>query len=256
MLTANETVAAEYRKRALPFLYRVHGEPDPDKVEELIAFVRKNGVEIDKKKQKITPREIQQALLRIKGQPGEALISRVILRTMQQACYDVTPRGHFGLAAKDYCHFTSPIRRYPDLQIHRIIRDDLHGRLNDRKIGHYREILPDVARQTSMTERRAQNVERETEKLKKCQYMLSHIGEIFDGVISGVTGWGLYVELPNTVEGLVSVSGMCDDDYSFDEEKRAMTGRLSRRSYTLGDPVRVRVQGGDLRTRTIEFELI
>lgn len=218
MLTANETVAQEFCERKIPFLYRIHEDPDPDKIENLIAFVRKNGVKIEKNRQKITPKEIQQALERIKGEPNEALISRVILRSMQQARYDTECSGHFGLAAKYYCHFTSPIRRYPDLQIHRIIHDVIRGRMTEERKQHYRDLLGDVAVRTSQTERRADECERETEKLKKAQYMSSHIGEEFDGVISGVTGWGLYVELPNTVEGLVPASEMKDDYYIFSED--------------------------------------
>ena len=255
MLTANETVAQDFCEKKIPFLYRIHEDPDPDKIEDLIAFVRKNGVKIEKNRQKITPKEIQRALERIKGEPNEALISRVILRSMQQARYDTECSGHFGLAAKYYCHFTSPIRRYPDLQIHRIIHDVIRGRMTEERKQHYRDLLGDVAVRTSQTERRADECERETEKLKKAQYMSTHIGEEFDGVISGVTGWGLYVELPNTVEGLVPASEMKDDYYIFSEEDHSMTGRLSGRTFVMGDPVRVRVKATDLRARTIDFVL-
>ncbi len=255
MLSANETVAEEFKKAKIPFIYRVHEDPDPDKVEELLSFVRGQGVKIDKTHQKIKPLEIQKALKRIEGKPNEPLISRVILRSMQQARYETQCKGHFGLAAKYYCHFTSPIRRYPDLQIHRIIRDTLRGRMKPEKLEHYAEILDDVAVQCSNTERRADEVERETEKLKKAQYMQAHIGEEFEGIISSVTGWGLYVELPNTVEGLVRIAEIRDDYYTYDEENHTLQGKLSGKLYRLGDTVRVKMSAADLRARTIDFEL-
>ena len=171
MLSANETVAEEFAEKKIPFVYRVHEDPNPDKIEELIAFVRKQGIIIDKKKQSIAPMELQQALKKIEGTPEEGLISRVILRSMQQARYSTECTGHFGLAAKYYCHFTSPIRRYPDLQIHRIIKDFLRGRMNETRKAYYKEILDDVALKSSTAERRADDVERDTEKLKKAQFM-------------------------------------------------------------------------------------
>ncbi len=255
MLTANETVAEEFLKKKIPFVYRVHEEPDPDKMEESIAFVRTQGVPIEKKKQKISPKEIQTALRHIQGTPLEAQISRVLLRSMSQARYSPECSGHFGLAAKYYCHFTSPIRRYPDLQIHRIIHDVIRGRMNERKIAHYREILSEVCRQSSTTERRAEEAERETLKLKKAEYMASRIGETFEGVISGVTNWGIYVELDNTVEGLVPVSWMYEDYFEYDELKRAMVGRLGGKVYALGDRVKVKMMSADLKARTIDFAL-
>ncbi len=255
MLTANETVAEDFLKRKIPFVYRVHEDPDPDKMEETIAFVRKQGVAIEKKKQKITPKEIKVSLNSIKGTPEEPQISRVLLRSMSQARYGTECTGHFGLAAKYYCHFTSPIRRYPDLQIHRIIHETLRGRMNAERIRHYHDILGKVCTQSSTTERRADEVERETLKLKKAQYMSAHVGETFEGVISGVTNWGMYVELSNTVEGLVPVVQMREDYFEFDETKRALVGRLSGKSYALGDTVRVKMVSADLKARTIDFEL-
>jgi ribonuclease R len=254
MLSANETVAEEFAEKKIPFVYRVHEDPDPDKIEELIAFVRKQGIIIDKKKQSIAPMELQQALKKIEGTPEEGLISRVILRSMQQARYSTECTGHFGLAAKYYCHFTSPIRRYPDLQIHRIIKDFLRGRMNETRKAYYKEILDDVALKSSTAERRADDVERDTEKLKKAQFMQSRVGEEYDGVISGVTGWGFYVELPNTVEGLVHMQNLRDDYYEYDEENRRVVGRLSGRTYSLGDPVKIRVIGAEPAAGTIDFE--
>ena len=255
MLAANETVAEEFCKREIPFVYRIHREPDPEKIESVLKFVRSQGVRIDKKKQNITPKEIQQAVESVQGTPVETMVSYVILRAMQQARYEPTCDGHFGLAAKYYCHFTSPIRRYPDLQIHRIIHDCIRGRMTPERIQHYNDILEEVARQSSVTERRATECERETEKLKKAEYMYERIGQEFEGKISSVTSWGMYVELPNTIEGLVRAADMTDDYYSFDETKQAMVGRLSGKMYRLGDTVTVYVKDADLRMHTVDFTL-
>ena len=204
MLLANETVAQEYCTGDYPFVYRTHENPDPEKIESLLMLLHNEGVNIQKSGQEITPGEIQEILESIEGMPNEAQISRLTLRTMKQAKYTTECSGHFGLAAKYYCHFTSPIRRYPDLQIHRIIHDRLRGRLvREGRTEHYKEILDEVARQSSVCERRADEAERESDKLKKAEYMSYHLGEEYEGIISGVTGWGLYVELPNTVEGLI-----------------------------------------------------
>ncbi|MGX8728814.1 MAG: ribonuclease R, partial [Lachnospiraceae bacterium] len=203
MLAANETVAETFYRADIPFLYRVHGEPDPEKMEKVLAMMRDQDVPVTKLRQKITPKEIQKALKNLRDHPAEEMLSRLLLRAMQQARYSPECEGHFGLAAKYYTHFTSPIRRYPDLQIHRIIHEHLSKSLDGRKLQHYAAILPDVAEMCSRTERAAAEVERETENLKKAQYMLRHIGETFVGVISSVTSWGAYVELQNTVEGLV-----------------------------------------------------
>ena len=255
MLAANETVAEEFCKREIPFVYRIHSEPDPEKIESVLKFVRSQGVRIDKKMQNITPKEIQQAVESVQGTPVETMVSYVILRAMQQARYEPTCDGHFGLAAKYYCHFTSPIRRYPDLQIHRIIHDCIRGRMTPERIQHYNDILEEVARQSSVTERRATECERETEKLKKAEYMYERIGQEFEGKISSVTSWGMYVELPNTIEGLVRAADMTDDYYSFDETKQAMVGRLSGKTYRLGDTVTVYVKDADLRMHTVDFTL-
>lgn len=255
MLLANETVAREYCTREIPFLYRTHDQPDMDRMESVLGFIRRQGVPVSKEAEEITPREIQEILEAISGTPMEPLISRLLLRSMKQARYTTGCSGHFGLAARYYCHFTSPIRRYPDLQIHRIIKDDLRGRMNDQKKEYYASFLEEVARQTSAAERRAEEAERETDKMKMAEYMYYHIGEVYEGVISGVTGWGIYVELPNTVEGLVHVSSMRDDFYHFDEENYQMCGEVTKKTYSLGDPVRVRVADADVGNRTIDFVL-
>ena len=257
MLMANETVAQEYCTEEIPFVYRTHDNPDPEKVESLLTLLHNQGVKIQKAKEEITPKEIQQIIESIEGLPNEAMISRLVLRSMKQAKYTTECSGHFGLAAKYYCHFTSPIRRYPDLQIHRIIKDNLRGRLmREGRTEHYAEILDEVARQSSVCERRADEAERESDKLKKAEYMSYHLGEEFEGIISGVTGWGLYVELPNTVEGLVHVNTLRDDYYVFDQETYELRGEMTKKVYKLGDKVRIRVADADKMLKTVDFELV
>lgn len=255
MLLANETVAQEFCGRGLPFLYRVHETPDADKMEGLLTLLRNQGLTVQKAGEQITPLEIQKILAQIDGRPDEAFISRLILRTMKQARYSAQCSGHFGLAAKYYCHFTSPIRRYPDLQIHRIIKDQLRGRMNESRIENYKEILDSVAEQSSAMERRAEEAERETEKFKKAEYMGYHLGEVFEGTISGVTGWGLYVELDNTVEGLVHINTLRDDFYVFHEETYELVGEMMHHRYVLGQKVKVRVADTDPVQKTIDFTL-
>jgi len=263
MLAANETVAQHFYWMELPFVYRVHDVPDADRLQKLSAIISNFGYSmkaVGKAKSKVSseeihPKEIQKLLARIAGTPEEAMISRMALRSMKQAKYSVECTGHFGLACAYYCHFTSPIRRYPDLQIHRIIKEQLRGRMNDDRTAHYRELLPEVAKHSSETERRADEAERETDKLKKVEYMEQHVGESFDGVISGVTGWGLYVELPNTVEGLVHISKLYGDYYYYSEKSSELVGEATGRCFKLGMPVRVKVDGCDRFTRTIDFSL-
>ena len=256
MLLANETVAKEYCKGEFPFVYRTHDNPDPEKVESLLTLLRNQGISVVKSGEEITPKEIQTILEKIEGLPNEAQISRLTLRTMKQARYTTECSGHFGLAARYYCHFTSPIRRYPDLQIHRIIKDNLRGRI--QRVGqteHYREILDEVARQSSVCERRAEEAERECAKMKKAEYMSYHLGEVFEGIVSGVTGWGLYVELPNTVEGLIHVNTLRDDFYVFDQEAYELRGEMSHKVFRLGQKVRVRVEDADAMMKTVDFVL-
>lgn len=256
MLMANETVAEECCREDMPFVYRTHENPDPEKVESLLTLLHNQGVSIQKTGQEITPKEIQTILESIEGLPNEPQISRLTLRTMKQAKYTTQCSGHFGLAAKYYCHFTSPIRRYPDLQIHRIIKDRLRRRLErEGKTEHYQEILEDVARQSSVCERRADEAERESDKLKKAEYMSYHIGEEYEGIISGVTGWGFYVELPNTVEGLVHVNTLRDDYYTFDQDAYELRGDMTGRVFALGQKVTVRVADADTMLKTVDFVL-
>lgn len=254
MLVANETVAEDYFWQEIPFLYRVHETPDDDKMKKLVTFLQNFGYTMHMQGgQEIRPKEVQKLLDKIEGTPEEAMISRLALRSMKQARYSPDNDGHFGLATQYYTHFTSPIRRYPDLQIHRIIKECLHGNMDARKTAHFEKILPEVAVQTSALERRADEAERETDKMKKVQYMEHYIGEEFEGVISGVTNWGFYVELPNTVEGLVHVNELRGDYFVFDEAHYELVGEMTRKTYKLGQTIRVRVTACDRYARTIDF---
>lgn len=255
MLMANETIAEDYFWQDIPFEYRVHGAPNPEKVERLSEIIKNFGYYFKASGENVHPKEFQKLLKKIEGTPEEGFISRMTLRSMQQAQYSVDCTGHFGLAAKYYCHFTSPIRRYPDLQIHRIIKDNLHGRLQGQRLNHYETILPVVAKDNSKDERRAQEAEREVEKLKKVQYMSKHLGESFDGIISGVTEYGFYVELYNTIEGMVRIATIPDDFYIYNEETMEIIGKKSGKIYRMGQQVNVVVVRVDKLLRVIDFEL-
>ena len=253
MLVTNETIAEDYYWQELPFVYRSHEAPDADKMRELSVFISNFGHRVKFTGNEIHPMQVQQLLSGIEGVPEENLISRLVLRSMKRAKYTVDSLGHFGLATKYYCHFTSPIRRYPDLIIHRIIKENLHGKLNERRIEHYDSILPDIAEQSGMLERRAEAAEREVHKLKKAEYMLDHIGEVYEGIISGVTGWGIYVELPNTIEGMVRITDMTDDDYVYDDRNFRVYGKYTGKEYLLGQKAVVEVLRASLDMRTVDF---
>ena len=255
MLAANETVAEEYCMLGLPFVYRTHENPDMEKMETVLEMVHQAGIKVKKGKETISPKEVQKILKELEGMECEPFFARLILRSMKQAKYTVEDTGHFGLAAKYYCHFTSPIRRYPDLQIHRIIKETLRGKMTEAKIQHYRGILEEVARQSSAMERRAEEVERETIKMKKAEYMKQHIGEAFEGTVSGVTEWGFYVELDNTVEGLVHVNSLTDDYYTFDKDRYCLVGDMTGRAYRMGQRVKVWVENADENTKTVDFKI-
>ncbi len=256
MLAANETVAEDYFWQELPFLYRSHENPEPEKIQRLATFINNFGYSIHKNSDEIHPKEIQKLLAKIEGSDEEMLISRLTLRSMKRAQYTTECVGHFGLAAKYYCHFTSPIRRYPDLQIHRIIKENLHGGIKEKRIRHYEAILGEVAKHTSKTERRADDAERDTDKLKMVQYMEEHIGEEFEGVISGMTSWGIYVELPNTIEGMVPVTSLQDGRYRYDENHYEMVNEVTNNTYKLGQRVLVKAVRTDRMLRTIDFEMV
>lgn len=255
MLIANETIAEDYFWQELPFVYRIHDNPDPEKMLKLSLFINNFGYAIKSSQEDIHPKELQKLLEKIDGTDEESLISRLTLRSMKQAKYSTVGTGHFGLATKYYCHFTSPIRRYPDLQIHRIIKENLHGNMNEKRIKHYNSILPGVALQSSVTERRAEEAERDTDKLKKVEYMTKHIGEEFTGVISGITNYGMYVELPNTVEGMIRVTEIHDDYYYYDEEKYELVGETTKRVFKLGQEIKVVVLSTDKLLRQIDFSI-
>ncbi len=256
MLMANETVAEDFFWQELPFEYRVHEKPDQEKISILNGFINNFGLFFKASLEDVHPKELQKILKQIEGEPYEALITKMMLRSMKQARYSTECSGHFGLSCKYYCHFTSPIRRYPDLQIHRIIKEQLKGQLDDKRIKHYNRILPTVANDNSIKERRAEEAEREVIKLKEIEYMSEHIGEEFDGVVSGVTSSYIFVELENTVEGAVSVAYMYDDCYYFSEETYSMIGENSKKRYQLGDKVRIKVLKCDKIKKTIDFSII
>ena len=255
MLIANETVAEDFFWQQVPFVYRTHDNPDSEKIHKLATFINNFGYSIHIGQDEVHPKELQKLLQKIEGSTEEPLISRLTLRSMKQAKYSTISSGHFGLATNYYCHFTSPIRRYPDLQIHRIIKECLRGKMNDKRISHYDKILPEVAKHASDMERRADEAERETEKMKKVEYMSAHIGEEFGGVISGVTAWGFYVELPDTIEGLVHITSLKDDYYDYFESTYELVGQITNHRYKLGQKVRVVVTATDALLRTIDFEL-
>lgn len=255
MLIANETVAQDYFWQEVPFVYRTHENPDEEKIKKLSTFINNFGYTLHIGSDEVHPKELQKLLSKIEGTEEEPLISRLTLRSMKQAKYTTECTGHFGLATNYYCHFTSPIRRYPDLQIHRIIKDCLRGRMNAKKAEHYEKILPEVAKHASEMERRADEAERETDKLKKVQYMKERLGQEFTGVISGVTSWGFYVELPNTIEGLVHVTALEGDYFQFSEETYELIGEHTNIHYKLGQTVTVVAVDVDEVMRTIDFKL-
>lgn len=253
MLAANETIAEDYYWQEAPFVYRTHETPDPQKILNLSILIHNFGYTLHTGQEEIHPKELQKLLEKADGTQEAALIRRMTLRSMKQARYSRLCDGHFGLAAKYYCHFTSPIRRYPDLQIHRIISESLEKGLEEKRIKHYESILPEVASAASRTERRAEEAEREVDNLKKVEYMSQFIGDIFEGVISGVTAFGLYVELPNTVEGKISVTALNDDFYLFDEATYSLIGEHSRKVFKLGQRMKIMVTATDKMLRTIDF---
>ena len=254
MLAANETIAEDFYWQEVPFLYRTHETPDMERIRKLTVFLKNFGYYLKIKSGEVHPKEFQKLLGKIEDTPEEAMISRLVLRSMMRAKYTTENTGHFGLAVKFYTHFTSPIRRYPDLQIHRIIKEQIDGRLSERRLEHYRKLLPTVATDTSTTERRADEAEREVDKLKKVEYMSRHLGEIHEGVISGITNWGMYVELPNTCEGMIRLQDL-DDYYIFDENKYELQGEMSRQTFRLGQKLKICIANADKVTRTVDFLL-
>ncbi|MGI6112976.1 MAG: ribonuclease R [Mahellales bacterium] len=256
MLICNETVAEYVYWTKMPFLYRVHEEPDTEKLLEFNDFIHNFGYRLKGVGGEIHPKTLQELLIKIRSTKEEGVISKVMLRSLQQARYSAENLGHFGLAARYYTHFTAPIRRYPDLQIHRIVKEVIKGTVEEKWIKKLKRNLPEIAEQSSKRERIAQEAERDTEELKKAEFMYDKVGQVYDGVISGVTSYGIYVELENTVEGLVRVSTMDDDYYVYNEKHYCFIGDRTRKVYRLGDTVRVKVSRVDIAKREIDFLLV
>lgn len=254
MLVANETVAEHFFWQGIPFLYRSHGEPKEDKIADLSAYLKALDYPF-KRKAKLHPKDLQNLLGETEGKPEENIIRRMVLRSMQQARYTESNDGHFGLATKYYTHFTSPIRRYPDLQIHRIIKEVVQGKWKSKRQDHYLKRLPNVAVKTSAQERKADEAERDVHKLLKALYMENYIGESFEGIVSGVTEWGIFVELANTVEGLVSVNSLKDDFYEYDSNHMMLVGTNHHKTFRLGDRVAVVVTAVDKARKVVDFKL-
>lgn len=253
MLICNETIAEDFFWQEVPFLFRSHEIPDEQKLQKMEDFIRNFGYHLKGSKDDIHPKAIQQMLLKAEGKDEERIITRVVLRSMKQARYTAENGGHFGLAAKYYCHFTSPIRRYPDLQIHRIIKWILDGQMTEKKQKSLNKVMPDVAKQCSMRERTAEDAERATDDLKKAEYMADKIGMEYEGIISSLTSWGIYVELPNTVEGMVPLQSLEDDFYIYDEKNMIIYGEHSNKKYMLGQKVNIIVTKVDIELKNIDF---
>lgn len=255
MLLANETVAEHFYWMEIPFVYRVHEKPAADKIEQLKIFLRSFGIILRGSGDSIHPKSISAVLEEVKDKPNENVVSSVTLRSMQKAFYSTMCDGHFGLALKYYCHFTSPIRRYPDLMIHRIIKSVINDEMSMKTIKHFKKRAEEAAEQSSVMERKAIELEREVEKLKKAEYMTYHVGEEFDGVISGITNFGIYVELDNTIEGMIRIDELWDDYYDYHAEKYALIGRHTNKVYKLGDNLRIFVHDVNKERREINFRV-
>lgn len=255
MLVCNETIAEHMYWTNLPFVYRIHEEPDEEKLEKFKEFVYNLGYVV-RWGQETHPRALQDILDKVQGKKEETVVSTLLLRSMMQAKYSPECVGHFGLAAKYYCHFTSPIRRYPDLQIHRIIKEQLNGKIDEKRAAKLSGIVEAASKQSSEMERLAQEAEREVDDLKKAEYMQERIGEEFSGIISSVTSFGLFVELPNTIEGLIHITALDDDYYIYDEAHLCLIGERTKKVYRLGDEVKVRCTRVDIDNREVYFDLI
>ncbi|MDR9852040.1 ribonuclease R [Paenibacillus sp. VCA1] len=258
MLAANETVAEHFHWLKVPFIYRVHDNPDPEKMQNFLAFAENLGYHVKGRGNSVHPRALQTLLEEIKDTKEQTVISTMMLRSMKQAKYDADMSGHFGLAAEFYTHFTSPIRRYPDLVIHRVIREVLENNniLPEKRQEYLASRMPDIAQHSSERERVAVEAERDTDQLKKAEYMLDKVGEEFDGLISSVTGFGMFVELPNTVEGLIRLAGLTDDYYHFDEASMSLIGERTSKVFRIGDEVKIRVARVNMDDHTIDFEMV
>lgn len=257
MLCANETVAEHFHWLDVPFIHRIHEQPDEGKLEHFFEFLGGLGYVVKGTANEIHPLELQKVLDRVEGEPEELVISKLMLRSMKQAKYDPHSIGHFGLSTDFYTHFTSPIRRYPDLIVHRLIRAYLiQGKMDHDTIKKWKESLPDIAKHTSAMERVAVETERDVDDLKKAEYMLDKIGEQFTGIISSVTSFGLFVELENTVEGLVHVSYMTDDYYHYSDRHHALIGEMTKKVYKIGQEVEIKVSDVNMDEHAVDFLLV
>ena len=257
MLVANETVAEHFHWMNVPFIYRIHEDPKPEKLQRFFEFVTNFGILIKGTGNTIHPKALQEVLKAIEGMPEEPVISTMLLRSMQQAKYYPESIGHFGLSTDFYTHFTSPIRRYPDLIVHRLIRTYLINKDTSKEtLAQWSMAMDEIADHTSERERRAVDAERDTDALKKAQFMSDKIGEEFEGIVSSVTNFGMFVELPNTIEGLVHISNMTDDYYRFDDRQMMMIGERTNRQFRIGDEVKVRVANVILEESSIDFEIV
>ena len=260
MLTANEEIAETFNSYNAPFIYRVHEIPDLEKLEELNKTLNDFGYSIKVKDDKVSPKEFAKLLKEIKGKDEEKLISKLVLRTLRLAKYEAENKGHFGIASKYYCHFTSPIRRYPDLFIHRIISNYLDRNskeiLTNKKIAKYRKQAEEYAKISSERERTAQSAEREAESMKMAEYMEDKIGEQYDAIISSITSFGMFVELENTIEGLVRFENMDDDYYIYDEEHNKLIGEKKKKEYKIGDKIKVEVVEASKILRRVSFKMV
>lgn len=256
MLICNETVAEHFHWANLPFVYRIHEDPDIEKIEAFNKFIHNFGYHLKGVSNEIHPHALQDLLKKVEGKKEERIINTLMLRSLKKARYSPQNTGHFGLAAENYCHFTSPIRRYPDLQIHRIIKESLAGKLTGKKIEKLKKIVEYASEQSSDRERIAVEAERETEDLKKTEYMTYHMGEEFEGIISSVVSFGIFVELENTIEGLVRISSLVDDYYIYDEENHLFRGERTKKTYRIGDEVKIKVIKADIAQKQIDFALI
>lgn len=255
MLVANETVAAHYEQMQVPFIYRIHEQPDPDRMDRFAAFITSFGMVLRGNTETIKPKQLQETLEIIQGQPYEPVVSMMMLRSMQQACYSEEPMGHYGLATEDYTHFTSPIRRYPDLLGHRLIhayRKDT----GEKALAKWAQKIPSIAEHASKMERRAVDAERETDALKKCEYMADKVGQQFEGMISSVTNFGLFVALPNTIEGLIAIDTLGNDYFYFNQEHLMLIGERTGKIFRIGQKVVVELAGVNVAEKEINFTLI
>jgi ribonuclease R len=256
MLITNETVAEHFYWMELPFVYRVHEKPSPEKIDEFKRFIQSFGFILKGNSENVHPKNLNEILHKVEGKPEENVVNTVMLRSMKKAFYDTECLGHFGLGIKYYCHFTSPIRRYPDLMIHRIIKESLKGMLDGKRIKYFKRKTKKAAEKASDTELVAQELEREVEKLKKAEYMSYHVGEVFDGIISGVASFGLFVEIENTIEGMVKIDTLNDDYYDYESTKYRLIGRRTNKLYTLGDKVTIQVESVNIQNREINFIIV